>query len=201
MSTAELTKCYEDTIWVCRTLFTLGKVTGSSANISFRYGDTIYISGSGTCFGTITKEQFAQVSLSGDVLAGPRPSKELPIHLAFYRKDPKIQAVVHTHGPYAELVSCLEPEDENNVIPAYTPYLGMKLGRVALVPYAPPGSQELFALVDERIGCGDALLLANHGAVVPGKSVMEAFYNIEELEDSARVYYFLRNVPGAKRIG
>ncbi|MBQ6487990.1 MAG: class II aldolase/adducin family protein [Solobacterium sp.] len=86
------------------------------------------------------------------------------------------------------------------MIPVYTPHLGMKLGKVALVPYAKPGSQELFAQVEERINRGDALLLANHGAVVPGRSVMEAFYNIEELEDSARVYWMLRNVPEAKRI-
>ncbi|MBQ6487991.1 MAG: class II aldolase/adducin family protein [Solobacterium sp.] len=92
----ELNKCFEEAIWVCRTLFQSGKVTESSANISFRCGDSIYISGSGTCFGTIVREQFAEVSLSGEVPAGPKPSKELPIHLAFYRKDPKIMAVVHT---------------------------------------------------------------------------------------------------------
>ena len=63
----------------------------------------------------------------------------------------------------------------------------MKVGKIALVPYAPPGSPELFSAFQESVSKGDAFLLKNHGGIVGGTSILEAFYGIEELEESARV--------------
>ena len=69
----------------------------------------------------------------------------------------------------------------------------MKLGTVGLVPYEKPGSSELLAAFEERVNLSDGWLLANHGPVVPGKSMMEAFYAFEELEESAHIAWELRN--------
>lgn len=189
----ELEQMFTEVLWVAHSLFDRGKTSGSSANISFRYGDTIYISASGTCFGRLTKEDFVEITLDGRMLGQKKPSKEYPMHLAFYQKSPELKAVIHTHGPYSELISCLPCKDENDAIMHYTPYLSMKAGTVTYVPYAKPGSEELFSLVRERIGNSDAMLLANHGGVAAGKSIMEAFYILEEMEDSARIMWELRD--------
>jgi len=76
----------------------------------------------------------------------------------------------------------------------------MRLGTVGLVPYAKPGSQELFGAFAQRLHRSDGFLLANHGPVVGGTDLFSAFYNLEELEESARVAWTLRG-SGANRIG
>ena len=81
-----------------------------------------------------------------------------------------------------------------DIMPEHTPYLKMKLGKVGLIPYAPPGSRELFQLFEEHMEGSDGYLLQNHGPVVGAASMMDAFYAIEELEESARIAWSLRQV-------
>lgn len=187
----ELQNKIEDAVWAARSLFERGKTSGSSANMSFRHKDCIYITGSGTCFGRLDEGSFSVVSMQGQPLNEVKPSKEFPLHRMCYEKDERIQAVIHTHSFYATLYSCVPHEYETSVVPDYTPYLKMKVGNVALVPYAEPGSEELFGLFYKQVKDADAYLLANHGPVVPGKSIMDAFYGIEELEESCHIAWEL----------
>lgn len=175
----------EEAVWAAKSLFDRGRVTGSSGNISFCFEDKMYISGSGTCFGRLKKEEFSILSLKGERLNDVRPSKEWPMHLAVYREQRNTGAVIHTHGRYAVLWSCIDGLDENNCIPEHTPYLRMKVGNVGLIPYFTPGSEELFAAFEERVSSSNAYLLRQHGALVPAKSIMEAFFGIEELEEAS----------------
>jgi ribulose-5-phosphate 4-epimerase/fuculose-1-phosphate aldolase len=181
-------------LWSAHALFDRQKVSGSSANLSFLHEGVLYISASGSCFGTLTEADFAQVALdSGAPLpSSKKPSKELPLHRMLYLAKPETGAVVHTHSFYSTLWSCLPHPDETDVLPAYTPYLRMKLGTVGLIPYAPPGSEALFAAFARRIARSDGYLLANHGPVVGGRDPMDAFYILEELEDSAQIAWHLR---------
>ena len=133
-----------DAIWIAKELFDRGKATGSSANLSFLHDGHIYITGSGTCFGNLTTESFSEVSFQGQHLAGINPSKELPIHKLYYEKSEEIQAVIHVHSFYATIFSFLDHPDKTDIVPDYTPYLKMKVGTIGLVPYAKPGSNELF---------------------------------------------------------
>ena len=187
----------EEAIWAAHSLYDRSKTAGSSANISFLADGIVYISASGTCFGRLRPEDFAQVSLlDGKPLNGLKPSKEFALHQALYQKGDGIQAVIHTHSPYATLWSCLPGHAPDDVIPAYTPYLRMKLGRVALVPYAKPGSEELFSLFRGNLsGDVDGYLLKSHGPIVGAKSMMDAYYALEELEESARLAWMLRHEP------
>lgn len=187
----ELKEKMRQAIWAAKSLFERGKTAGSSANLSFRHGDDIYITGSGTCFGTLTEESFSKVSLNGEHLGGVKPSKEFPLHQMCYEKTSEIQAVVHTHSFYATLYSCVPHQYTDSVIPNYTPYLKMKVGTVGLIPYAKPGSQELFDYFKDGVNSSDGYLLANHGPVVPGKSIMDAFFGIEELEESCHIAWEL----------
>ena len=181
----------QDAVWIAHTLFAKGSASGSSSNISFREGDQIYISGSGTCFGTLKEGQFACLTLDGEQLNTVKPSKEFPMHQMIYQYRPQIKGVIHTHSFYAALYSCMAFEDPADVIPAYTPYLRMKVGRVGLIPFAEPGSRELFSYMRERLPLSDAYLLKQHGPVVGGRTLLDAFYGIEELEESAKMAWHL----------
>ena len=68
----------------------------------------------------------------------------------------------------------------------------MKLGTVGAVPYEQPGSQALFDAFEQRVDKSGGYLLKQHGAVVPGKNLMDAFYSLEELEESAKIAWMLR---------
>lgn len=181
----------EAAVWAAHSLFERGKTTGSSANMSFRHHDLVYISASGSCFGTMRSEDFTAVTMDGTPVADKKPSKEWPLHLALYQKSPDIGAVIHTHSTYSVLWSFVPAASEQDCIPGHTPYLKMKLGTVGLVPYEKPGSQALFSAFGDRVNDSDGYLLKNHGPVVPGKNVMDAFYCLEELEESARIAWEL----------
>lgn len=200
-SVKDLNHIFDRALWAAHTLFERNKVSGSSGNFSFRFGEEIYMTGGGCCFGTLEKEDFAVLDRKFRHISGPKPSKEWPLHCILYQKDEDIGAVLHTHSFYSALWSCLETESSESCIPAYTPYLKMKLGNVVRVPYAPPGSQTLFRLFEQSLTDARGYLLANHGPVVGAADVEEAFYALEELEESAKTAWFLEgNAANAKMI-
>lgn len=181
----------DDAICAARSLFSRGLATGSTGNISVRCDGGFLISQSGSSFGTIRKEDFALISQSGDAPVG-MPSKEWPLHAALFAADPLTRAVIHTHSHFCTLLSCLHDIEER--IPhlfAYTPYLYMKTGgSIGIVPYAPPGSSELFAVFTNRVHPSvHAYLLENHGVIVAAKSVEAALALLEEFEASARLLH------------
>lgn len=187
-----LEETLQQAVWVAHTLFALGKTTGTTGNLSFRCKDEIYLTRSGGCFGTLTEADFSVLDLQGKLLRGPKPSKEAPLHLLCYRRSAETRAVIHTHGRYGVLWSALPGLNAADCLPPVTPYLRMKLGRVPLIPYAQPGSAELFRLVEEHLGDAQGCLLQRHGALVCGPSLMDAFSGIEELEETACVAWNLR---------
>jgi len=188
----ELNKKFEQAIWVGKSLFGRNKVTGSSANMSFLHDDFIYITRSGACFGNLKDEDFVKVNMSGEVVSSGNPSKELPMHIIYY-KYKSVGAVIHTHSTYSTLWSMLSHSDNKDIIPSYTPYLKMKVGKVGLVEYHPPGSKELFEAFERCVNDSDGFILKNHGPIVGGKNIMDAFYILEELEESARLAWELLN--------
>lgn len=188
----ELEQKLRDAVWIGKSLFERNKTAGSSANMSFLHDHKIYISQSGSCFGTLTPEQFAVMDMEGTCLSDNKPSKEWPLHLQVYRKKPGTGAVLHTHGTYCVLWSFVPAKDEKDAVPGHTPYLKMKLGTVGLIPYEKPGSQRLFDAFGQRVMDSDGYLLKQHGAVVPGKDLTDAFYCLEELEESAKIAWMLR---------
>ena len=196
----ELKRKLTTALWIAGSLFERGHVTGSTANLSFRHNDIVYITGSGSCFGALTETSFAAVAPDAASAGTVRPSKELPLHEILYAKNSSIQAVIHTHSFHSTLWSCLRHENTVDIVPNYTPYLKMKVGTIGLVPYAKPGSRELFELFAARAGLSEGFLLQNHGLIVGGANLMEAFYAAEELEESAKIAWHLRS-EAVKTIG
>jgi ribulose-5-phosphate 4-epimerase/fuculose-1-phosphate aldolase len=189
----KLKEKFQEIIWVARQLFDRGKTSGSSANLSFRHKDKVYVSGTNTCFGDLTIESFSVLSLQGEHIKGIKPSKEYPLHLALYNSRQDNQAVIHTHSRYSTLWSCLEFDNKEDVIPSYTPYLDMKLGPIKLVDYYAPGSEELFDAFEQRVDEQRGYLLQNHGPIVADETILKAFYSLEELEESAAIAWEFKN--------
>jgi len=178
---------------VASSLFERGYATGSSGNMSMRLADgTIVLTPTGSSLGSLRVESLSRVRPDGTLVSGEKPTKEAPLHLAFYAKQPHCGAVVHLHSTYATALSCLQGLNPENVLAPCTPYLTMKAGKLVLVPYFKPGSPALFAAVEKLAGSAKALLLANHGQVVLGKTLAGAAALAEEIEASAQLHFILR---------
>lgn len=173
-----------------------GLARAGSGNISVRLADgRILISPTGEGLGTLRPDSLAVLDPEGRPLAGPAPSKEAPLHLAIYARRPQAGAVVHLHTPHATAWSMVQGIDPADCLPPLTPYSVMRLGRVALVPFAVPGSALLGDWVRARAADHSAFLLANHGPVVSARSLKDAVFAAEELEETARLALLLANLP------
>lgn len=170
-----------------RALVDAGLSPGASGNISAIDGDRILVSGTGTSLGTLSESDFAILDLDGTVTGGAKASKETPLHVGFYRRDPAHRAVVHVHSPQATAFSCTAPWSDVSAVPPLTPYFVMRVGRTPLLPYRMPSSPQLGTDILEEPGPFRAALLANHGSVVAGATLAEAVERAIELEEACRI--------------
>jgi L-fuculose-phosphate aldolase len=185
----------QDTLWAAKELFDRQLVTGTTGNISFRKGDNIFITKSGSCFGLLSEDSFSIVEIRGKVISG-KPSKEFPLHLSIYRNNPSVASVIHTHSFYCTEFSCLRnAEAEKSKLFAYTPYLKMKTnGKIGFVKYSRPGSEPLFLDFEKEAEKGfNSYILRNHGLIVGTENPITSFSLIEEFETSAHLAMELGN--------
>ena len=120
-------------------------------------------------------------------IGGDQPTKEIPLHSAFYETRAQTGAVVHLHSTHSVALSMLPDTDPDNVLPPMTPYGIMRLGKVQLLPFFLPGDDRMGEAVRGLAGKRSAVLLANHGPVVAGKDLWAAAHAIEELEETAKL--------------
>jgi ribulose-5-phosphate 4-epimerase/fuculose-1-phosphate aldolase len=175
-----------------RSLFERGYSCGTSGNLSARLEDGMLVTPTNSCLGWLDPQRISKVSLDGVLLAGDKASKEAFLHLAWYRSHPGDRAVVHLHSTYSVAVSCLAGVDPDNVLPPLTPYFVMKVNKLRLVPYYPPGDPGLAEEIEKLAPDCRAVLLANHGPVVGGASLDAAVAAAEELEEAAKLFMVLR---------
>jgi L-fuculose-phosphate aldolase len=147
-----------------------GLAEGTSGNLSVRRGDLVAVTPSAVDPERLRPEDVCHVQLDGTQVGGAgRPSSELPMHLAVYRRTDAL-AVVHTHSPWATAVSTVAPE-----LPPVHYLLVFLGGAVRVAPYATPGSEELGDRLVEALAGSSAALLQNHGAVAVGPSLEHAY--------------------------
>lgn len=170
-----------------------GYAHGSTGNLSVRVGDEVWITPTGQSLKGLTPARLARVDLLGQSQNENRPSKELPFHLAVYRRRTEAWAVVHLHSPYSVALSCLDSFDPSNPLPPLTPYFFMRVAPLAVLPYFRPGSEELAQAVERAAPWHRCMLLGNHGTICTGSNLGEAVDRAEELEQTARLYFILRD--------
>ena len=177
---------------LAKSLFDRGYGCGTSGNVSVLTDDGMIVSPTNSCMGRLDPQHLSMVARDGSHISGDKPSKEAFLHLAMYEERPEMTAVVHLHSTHSVAVSCLAGIDPDDVLPPITAYYVMRVGRLPLVPYYPPGDLSLAEAVRVKARHHPAMLLANHGPVVAGKSLEAAVYAAEELEETAKLYLLLR---------
>ena len=187
------TQLREHICLLAKSLFDRGLTGGSTGNISARTSDGgLLVSPTGTSFGRLDPARLSYFDLSGKQVSGDAPTKEMPLHSAFYESRSTAGAVVHLHSCHSVALSMMPDIDADNFLPPLTPYAIMKLGKVKLLPFFMPGDPAMGEAVRGLAGRRSAVMLANHGPVVAGKDVEAACNAIEELEDTARLAMLLR---------
>ncbi len=178
---------------LAKSMFERGLTFGSSGNISVRLDDGWLMTPTGSTLGTLDPARISKLDEDGTHVAGDKPTKESFLHRVMYDQRPGTGAVVHLHSTHSVAVSCLADIDPKNVLPPITAYYVMKIGTLPLVPYYPPGDLNLAKAVEEMASNHHAVLLANHGPVVAGRSLEDAVYATEELEETAKLFLLLKN--------
>ena len=188
-------KLREQICLLAKSIFDRGLTGGSTGNISARTDDGgLLVSPTGTSFGRLDPARLSRFDAEGKLVDGDAPTKEMPLHTAFYETRSKAGAVVHLHSCHSVALSMLPDVDPDNFLPPLTPYGIMKLGRVKLLPFFLPGDAAMGEAVRGLAGKRSAVMLANHGPVVAGKDVEAACNAVEELEDTARLALMTRGM-------
>ena len=181
-------------VLLAKSMFERGLTFGSSGNISARVDDGWLMTPTGSTMGTLDPSKISKLNNEGTHIQGDKPTKESFLHRVMYEQRPGTGAVVHLHSTHSVAVSCLVDIDKKNVLPPITAYYVMKIGTLPLIPYFPPGDLNLAKAVSEMASDHHAVLLANHGPVVAGKSLEDAVYAMEELEETAKLFLMLKNM-------
>lgn len=180
---------------LAKSMFDRGLTGGSTGNISARTSDGgLLVSPTGTSFGRLDPGRLSRFNASGVQVDGDPPTKEMPLHSAFYDTRSTAGAVVHLHSCHSVALSMLPDANDDDFLPHLTPYAIMKLGKVKLLPFFMPGDVAMGEAVRGLAGKRSAVMLANHGPVVAGKDIEAACNAIEELEDTARLAMMTRGM-------
>lgn len=178
-----------------RSLFERGLSAGSSGNISVRLDDGWLLTPTNACLGRLDPARLSKLDWHGNLVSGDAPSKEAFLHRAMYEERAAANAIVHLHATHSAAVSCMCGLDHANCLPPLTAYHVMKIGRLPLIPYHRPGDAALADAIRALAGKHCAVLLANHGPVVSGATLEAAVYAAEELEETAKLFLLLHNMP------
>lgn len=187
----------QELVQMGRLLYMRQLAHGTAGNLSAKLEDgSILVTPTNSCLGDLDADRISKVS-AGELISGDRPSKEYIFHLAVFDERPGARAVVHLHSTYSVAVACLPHQEADDVIPPLTAYYVMRVGKLAVVPYFPPGDPALAEAVKKVSREHRSILLANHGPIVSGSSLREAVHAYEELEETAKISLLLADRPTA----
>ncbi len=186
----------EQLVELARSLFQRGFSVGSAGNISVRLPDGYLMTPTNSSLGRLDAQRLSKLDLAWHHISGDKPSKEVFMHRAVLTARPDAGAVVHLHSTHATAIACLAAVGETAPIPPLTPYFVMRVGRaLPVLPYHRPGDGAMEQGIHEAAKTARAVLLANHGPVVSGRTLEDAVAAAEELEESARLALMLRGMP------
>lgn len=175
-------KYKQDIIEVGREMYDRGLLNGTGGNMSIRISDEeIMITASGVCKGKLENDLITLTDMEGNVKNGPKPARDIKMHLEIYKNCKDAGAVVHAHPPAVTGYAMSNRVPEGVVLPEIL----LTMGNVAYSRYATPTTQEVPSEIarifqaDKKAG---AIILANHGAVTWGKDIFEAYYKMQTLE-------------------
>lgn len=183
-----------------RRVYERGMVAANDGNFSVKINENEFLcTPTGVSKGFMKPECICRIDARGQLLeenGGFRPSSEMKMHLRVYQERPDVGAVVHAHPPYATTFAAAGIELEQPILSEAV----LTLGKVPVAKYGTPSTQEVPDAVAEYLQDYDAMLLANHGALTYGESLMNAYYKMESVEFYARILYQTKMLGGAKEL-
>jgi L-fuculose-phosphate aldolase len=174
-------------------------VAANDGNISVKVADDlIWTTPTGVSKGFMAEDELVKMRLDGTVLSqGARgASSEVKMHLRIYHENPAARGVCHAHPPVSTSFAIAGISLDKAIYPEAL----VNLGTVPCVHYEAPGSQGIPDSVAPYAKDYNALLLANHGAVAWGPSLMEAWYRLEATEHYAMILMYTGNIIGKANV-
>jgi len=177
-----------------RRMYARNYVAANDGNITMKTeAGTIWATPTGVSKGYMTPDMLVEMDMQGNVLSGTyKPSSEIKMHLRVYQENSEVRAVVHAHPPVATAFAIAGIDLDQ----AISPEAIVNLGRVAVAPYATPGTQEVPDSIAPYCKGYHAVLLANHGALTWGRDMTEAYFRMESLEHYALMYMYASRLLG-----
>lgn len=185
----------EDIVRYCQLLHQRGYLAANDGNVSARLdAERVLVTPSGVHKGFLAPEDLVVVDLAGKKLSGKgAPTGELSLHLRALERRPDALAVVHSHPPLAIAMS-LAKKKLDGILPEVT----LSIGRLQVVPYRRPLSDELALAVAKALESSDAVIMERHGTVALGRSVSEAYGKTERIEHACQVLWSAYAVSSPK---
>ncbi len=166
-------------------LYDYGMTTTSGGNLSIRDDEgNIWITPSGIDKGSLRPEDIIKVTPNGEIIGPHKPSCELPFHKSVYSLRKDVKAVLHAHSPALVAFSLVGRCPSSNLAPA----VAKTCGKIAFAKYEIPGSEKLGQIIAAEFAKGaDSVVMENHGAVMCGETIFQAFTRFEALDYMARI--------------
>ena len=182
-----------------RRMYAKNFVASNDGNISCRVAhDIIWTTPTGVSKGFMTEETMVKMRTDGTVLSrGERgASSEVKMHLRIYLENPEAMGVCHAHPPISTSFAIAGIGLDKAIYPEAL----VNLGTVPCVHYETPGSQGIPDSIAPYARDYNAVLLANHGVVTWGTSLMEAWYRLESAEHYAMILMYTNNIIGKANV-
>ena len=185
-------KNIQQIINVSNEIYNKGLVSGKSGNVSARFGNVVAITPTLKSLSDLKQKDIVLVDLKGNVLTEGKPSSEVNMHLEIYKKRSDVNAIVHTHSPYATGFAFSDKklkrlEGFGKIKEPYLPF----------IEYEKPGTDELAKSASEGLGESDVLILKNHGVICVNENLKEAMLLAVFVEETAKtqfISYMLNSV-------
>ena len=192
-------KVREDILHVCRRIYQREMVASNDGNVSVRVGPDLVISTpTGMSKGFLEANDLVETDLEGNPLKGAsrKVTSEIRIYLRVYKLRPDISAAVHAHPLTATALAVAGRTVDSEVLPESV----LSLGKVPLVPYGTPGTDDLASQIAKYLPGHNVFLLENHGALALGRDVIEAYHRMECLEHTAKIIFLAELMGGVRRL-
>lgn len=167
---------------------------GISGNMSARFGDKILITTSGSANEYLEDDELVLIDFDGNLVEGSKkPSSEKMLHVEYYRQRPDINYILHMHSPYLSTFAACKKALDEPIMPENIFYFG----KIPLAEYGLPGSNDLVEKTAKYFKDYNVILMANHGMISAGKTIKEAYLNLELAESYAQVVLQTKLLGGA----
>ncbi len=167
---------------------------GISGNMSARYGDKILITTSGSANQYLENDELVLIDYMGNLVKGnKKPSSEKMLHIEYYKQRSDINYILHMHSPYLSTFAACKKALDEPIMPENIFYFG----EIPLAEYGLPGSDDLVDKTAKYFKNYNVILMANHGMISAGKTIKEAYLNLELAESYAQVVLQTKLLGGA----